>query len=128
MRRRGRRALRGPSTPCFTSRTAPARSAVTRPASSAVTRSSPAACERERAGSVSDGLFGPSLPLPARWEGVGLFHKVNRTFPRHLVGLPVDVDAAVATQLKIIADVLRADVGNAAVARDLQKGARKVEG
>src|SRR5207248_1753211 len=45
----------------------------------------------------------------------------------HGIRGPVDVDATVTAQTQVIADILRADVGYAAVAADVELGAGKVE-
>src|SRR5436190_15403343 len=56
-----------------------------------------------------------------------LLNQANRPLPCHGIRGPVDVDATVTAQTQVIADILRADVGYAAVAADVELGAGKVE-
>src|SRR5439155_9465953 len=57
-----------------------------------------------------------------------LFHERDDACAGDEVAVPGDADVAVAGERQVLADVLRADVGERAVAGDLQHGVSGVEG
>src|SRR5262249_11799032 len=89
----------------------------------AVTAAGGLASGGKRVGPVGQ-TIAPAPPAPGRpGPRVGpapLLHQIDAALLGDRVRLPLDVDAAGAAQVQQPADVLRADVGHAAVAADVE--------